>query len=257
MRSILETVRGMGAVDAALMAVDRALSALSGGRARVVKYYFMAQPVPAKAVSKARAGGIAVEEVAAGDPRLASFERPATELARRFANASRCFAAWQGETLTGFLWFTARQYEEDEVRCTFRLNPADSAVWDFDVNVFPRFRLGRTFAILWDSAFAAMRESGVRWSISRVSAFKPDSIRAHQRLGARRTGWAVFLLLGSVQITFNSLGQLKCRSLEQPTYPVLDVHAPTEHRRPRGDGRDDAVLVGGAALDEQTPPGPR
>jgi hypothetical protein len=229
MKAAIDLVRRLGVIDAVLMVAARSLEFLSRGRAQLVKYYFLAQPVP-RATNRpvARAGGIAVAEVFADDPRLVQFERPMDELARRFANSSRCFAAWHGETLAGFLWFTEHRYEEDEVRCTFRIHPLDRAVWDFDVHIVPRFRLGRTFALLWESAFAAMRERDVRWSISRVSAFKAESIRAHQRLGARCTGSAVFLLLGSLQFTFTSPGRLKCRRLEQGPYPSMDVQAPGE-----------------------------
>ncbi|MGZ8274216.1 MAG: N-acetyltransferase family protein [Burkholderiaceae bacterium] len=226
MRPLRDLIQRIGVLDAVLFLAARALERVTGGRARFFKYYFMAQPVPRAARPSARATGIVVEEVQEGDPRLEQFERPAAELARRFATSSRCFAAWQGTTLTGFLWFTDDRYDEDEVRCTFRVNPADRAVWDLDVHVMPRFRLGRTFALLWENAFAAMRARGARWTISRVSAFNADSIRAHQRLGARRTGWAVFLLFGSFQFTLTSLGQLKCGRQEHGPYPVIDARAP-------------------------------
>jgi hypothetical protein len=202
---------------------------------KLFKYYFMAQPVPSTPRAPTRATGIAVEELKAGDPRLAEFERPPEELRRRFAASCRCFAAWQGEALTGFLWFAAGQYDEDEVGCTFRLDPRDHAVWDLDVHVVPRYRLGRSFALLWEAAFAAMRAQGARWSLSRVSAFKPESIRAHQRLGARQTGWAVFLLLGSVQFTLTSRGQLKWGRLEHGPYPALDIRAPSTVAQRPGD----------------------
>ena len=251
MHGLRELTRRVGAVNAALFAVSRALERLTGGRARVVKYYFMAQPVPRDPNPSARAKGIVVEEVMEGDPRLPLFERPALELARRFAVSSRCFAAWHGETLTGFLWFTDRHYDEDEVRCTFRVIPADRAVWDLDVHVMPRYRLGRTFALLWENAFAAMRSRGVRWTLSRVSAFNADSIRAHQRLGARRTGWAIFFLFGSFQFTLTSLGKSTCGRLEHGPYPVIDVRSPRSEET--ADGRepaDERVLLAPAGSDD-------
>jgi hypothetical protein len=243
MRALLDLIRRIGAVNAALFVVARVLERLTRGRARIFKYYFMAQPVPRQPNASARAAGIVVEEMREGDPRLALFDRPTAELARRFAASSRCFAAWQGATLTGFLWFSERGYDEDEVRCTFRVDPADRSVWDLDVHVMPRFRLGRTFALLWDSAFTAMRARGVRWTISRVSAFNAESIRAHQRLGAQRTGWAVFFLFGSFQFTLTSLRQLKCGSLEQGAYPVILVRAPAS-----GGTADEPVLADEGAL---------
>ena len=251
MHSLRELVRRVGAVNAVLFVMSRALERVTRGRARFVKYYFMAQPVPRDPAPSTRSKGIVVEEVMVGDPRLDLFERPARELARRFAGSSRCFAAWQGETLTGFLWFTDRHYDEDEVRCTFRVSPADRAVWDLDVHVMPRFRLGRTFALLWDNAFAAMRSRGVRWTLSRVSAFNADSIRAHQRLGARRTGWAFFFLFGSFQFTLTSLGKSTCGRLEHGPYPVIDVRAPRSAGSAEGrEPADERGLLARAGPDE-------
>ena len=226
--ALRDLIQRIGALNAVLFVAARALERVTGGRAQFFKYYFMAQPVPREANPSTRATGIVVEEVREGDSRLEQFERPAAEIARRFATSSRCFAAWQGATLTGFLWFTEDRYDEDEVRCTFRVNPADRAVWDLDVHVMPRFRLGRTFSLLWESAFAAMRARGTRWTISRVSAFKAESIRAHQRLGAKRTGWAVFLLFGSFRFMLTSLGQLKFGRFEHGPYPVINARAPDD-----------------------------
>src|SRR5512145_3398696 len=148
MNALREAFERMGVVDATLLAVDRALERLTGGRARLFKYYFMAQPVPLAPTASRRSTGIAVEELREGDPRLAELDRPADELRRRFAASCRCFAAWQANKLTGFMWFTGGHYEEDEVRCTFRLDPLDHVVWDFDVHIVPRYRLGRSFGFL-------------------------------------------------------------------------------------------------------------
>lgn len=228
---VQDMVRRLGLADATLFVVARALERVSGGRARLAKYHFLAQPVPARADARLRPAGITVVELGADDARRHRMDRPRAEIERRFAAGARCFCAWQGDTLTGFLWFTAGGYDEDEVRCTFRIDPRASAVWDLDVHIEPRFRLGRTFALLWESAFDAMRELGVRWSLSRVSAFNAESIRAHQRLGARRTGWAIFFLVGSWQFTLSSQGGLKCRSLKHGPYPVLEIRAPDDEPR--------------------------
>ena len=247
MRVVSDLVRRLGAADAALFVLDRVLDKMSGGRFRLTKHYFTAQPVPQEPMRLARASGITVDELHEGDPRLALLDRPAAELARRFASGARCFAAWQGETLAGFLWYTGEPYVEEEIGCTFRVHPADRAVWDLDVHVVPRFRLGRTFALLWAHAFAAMRADAIRWTISRVSAFNADSIRAHQRLGAQRTGWVAFFSLGSFRVTLTSLGILKCGRQEHGSYPVIEVRAPTnEEVRSANENRDEPALVAGS-----------
>ncbi len=217
----------LGAVDLVLRAVESAVARASGGRVRLIKYHLMAQPVRVhQRAIPSRAGGVAVDEIHADDPRIAAFPRPPEEIAHRFASGARCFAAWHEETFAGFLWFVEGRYDEHEARCTFRLDPADHAVWDFDVTIVPRFRNGRAFALLWQSALEAMRARGARWSISRVSAFNLDSIRAHERMGSRRTGWALFVLSGSLHFTLTSLGQIRWRRLEHGPYPAIDVRAP-------------------------------
>lgn len=206
--------------------VGAALARLSGGRIRLVKYFLMAQPVVALRSAALRSGSFVVTEMHAGDPRTAAFPRPAAEIESRFAHEARCIAAWYGSDFAGFLWFAEGGYDEDEVRCRFCLRPEDGAVWDFDVYVDPRFRATRAFSLLWTSALAAMRARGVRWSISRVNAFNVESMRAHQRLGARRIGWALFVLFGSLQWTLTSRGRMTCRRLEHGPYPTIDVRAP-------------------------------
>jgi hypothetical protein len=249
MSNAIETVRRLGFVNGALFAAARTVNWLTRGRAVLTKYYFMAQPVPA-ATSGIRAKDIAVEVVRAGDSRLSSFERTPDELARRFANGATCLAAWHGETLAGFLWFTHREYDEEEVRCSFRVDPADRAVWDFDVHIVPRYRFGRTFAVLWDAAFETMRTRGVRWSLSRVSAFNPESMRAHQRLGARCSAWAVFFVWETLQVTLSSLGRPAVRRLQQRPFPVLTIRVPADASMSR-----QACRAAEDAIVEQPPSG--
>ena len=77
-------------------------------------------------------------------------------------------------------------------------------VWDFDVYVEPQFRLGRTFARLWDAANEQFSSNGIQWSISRISAFNQQSLQSHQRLGIRRLNTLTFFCLGGLQIGFMS-----------------------------------------------------
>jgi hypothetical protein len=58
--------------------------------------------------------------------------------------------------------------------------PSGKAVWDFDVYVVPAYRLGYTFLKLWDTANAHLRSLGVRWTLSRISAFNAGSLSSQQ-----------------------------------------------------------------------------
>lgn len=127
--------------------------------------------------------------------------RPAATIQDRFAQGARCLVALRDDDLVGFLWWIEGPYDEDEVRCVFVPQPAERALWDFDVYVAPSHRFGPAFARLWDAVMNRMHASGFQWSCSRISAFNMPSLRAHQRLGARVVGTRSYLCLGMVQVS--------------------------------------------------------
>jgi hypothetical protein len=126
------------------------------------------------------------------------FRRRADVLSQRFAQGAHCLAAYVAGKLAGYLWYCTGPYREDEVRARF-VPATGEAAWDFDVQVFSEHQLGFAFARLWDEANQRLHAAGVRWSISRISAFNPGSRSAHARMGAVCIGSAVFLRCGSWQ----------------------------------------------------------
>jgi len=204
--SRMRTAMRLGARDALLFACARMLAAISGGRVRLRKYYIMAQPVHDRPLLPPRRGAsLSVACIDEGDPLAAQFPRPAHVLDFRRRQRAQCIVARDGERFVGFLWHVRDRYEEDEVRAVFALHPAGSAAWDFDLHVEARDRMGPAFLKLWDAANARLREDGVRWSCSRVSAWNPDSLSSHARLGARRIGAALFLNAGRMQCMLSTL----------------------------------------------------
>ena len=177
----------------------------SRGHCYLIRYYLVAQPVPnpflplCKPSEKDK-----VVETNRLDPILESFPRPASVIQQRFKDGHVCLVATNKEIFSGFLWFARGSYEEDEVHCRFVLASPDSTVWDFDVHVEPRFRLGRTFARLWDAANERFYLSGIQWSISRISAFNQQSLLSHGRMGIRHLHTLTFVCMGPLQITFMS-----------------------------------------------------
>lgn len=193
-----------GRVNAAWYLLARALEVMSGGRVRLIKYYLMAQPVAPAPLSGKPVASMSVAIVGPEAPCAGAFPRPAEVIRQRFDSGALCFAATSGDSFVGFLWLKERQYEEDEVHCLFVPGPAGQAVWDFDVYVEPRYRIGRAFSRLWDAAYAFMRANGYRWTMSRVSAFNSASLRSHARLGAVPVGSATFVCAGALQISLLS-----------------------------------------------------
>lgn len=180
----------------------KALSAASRGHITFIRYHFVAQPIPETSTPGNRTSAKStVRIVSPGDPVVASFPRPAEVIANRFANGSTCFVAETNGRFSGFLWLAHGAYEEDEVRCRYVLADPSRCAWDYDVYVEPDFRIGRTFSRLWEAANTHLASEGVRWSLSRISAFNPASLAAHRRLGIRKVATASFLKCGRVQLS--------------------------------------------------------
>ena len=116
----------------------------------------------------------------------------------------------------------------------FVLGEPEVSVWDFDVYVEPRLRLGRTMARLWDEAYRRWYAQGVRWSFSRISAFNSRSMLSHARMGAHRIGMATFLSAGNWQISISSIAPRLHFSTHARSFPEFSL-------RPLRDHDDDAA----------------
>lgn len=206
-KSLKNAVGSLGFTNGMLYLLGRAMQAGSGGRCFLIRYYLVAQPVPSpfSPVCKPSSND-QVREAGPDSPVLKDFPRPAEVIRGRFENGHVCLVATSKESFSGFLWFARGSYDEDEVHCRFVLADSDTTAWDFDVHVEPRFRLGRTFARLWDAANERYASLGIRWSISRISAFNQQSLQSHGRLGIRHLQTLTFFCLGPLQISL-----LSCR----------------------------------------------
>jgi hypothetical protein len=231
---LLKSITELGCFNALLYSVARLLqkAPLRHTRLRLYRYYFVAQRV---AANPARAGwGRAIEvrplsvlgEVPWGYP------RPRHVLAERFRQGSHSLAAWRGNELAGFLWYQFGAYREDEVRARYCLASPHSA-WDYDVFVQPHLRLGPTFSRLWAEAHLRLHARGVRWTCSRISAFNPDSLRSHTRLGAVRLGSATFLAIGRWQCMFANRAPYLHFSFSAESVPQLRFNTDALEHAPR------------------------
>lgn len=219
-RQAITLRRQLGGIDALLYALHRMLERLSGGRARIIRYHIVAQPLGRAPTQTLRTDGkTRIVAVTRGHPLVDAFPRPAAVIERRFAEGARCICATIDGQFAGYLWWKTERYVEDETRCTYVLAQPSRSVWDFDVYVAPRYRLGRTLARLWQEADRRLADQGMMWSFSRISAFNPDSIAAHSRLGIVRRGTATFLIIGRLQLAF------------MPRAPYLHLST-SEHRTP-------------------------
>lgn len=196
----------LGPVSAPLYLLHLALSRPSRGRARIERFILVAQPVSdTPLLPPGRAASSSASRIDAGNALLEQCPRPAEIIARRYAQGAVCLGIVKNEVLQAFIWLVRGRYDEDVARVRFVLPPSGIAAWDFDVYVAPAYRLGYTFLKLWDAANAYLRQHGVHWSLSRISAFNAGSLASHSRLGAKPFGTATFIILGPMQIMFSTL----------------------------------------------------
>jgi hypothetical protein len=176
-----------------LYAIDRVFLRLSP-HLRLYFYELMVQPIPEKPLLPVRfAKGIEIREIKCGDPELDLMPVRPEIKQLRFEQNAICLGAFQKGKFIGYIWFCFRAYEEDEVRCTFMLTPEDQAVFDFDLYLFPEYRMGLGFIGIWNGANAFLRSRGIKFTFSRVTRFNLASRRAHEHLGWKCVGRTVFL----------------------------------------------------------------
>lgn len=219
--------RELGTRELLLYALHRGLEAVSGGRARLVRYRFVAQPLgrPGGAVLRPDASTRLALEAADG-PLVAQFPRPPAVIQARYRQGAHCLAATVKGEFAGYIWWQHQQYEEDEVRCLYVLAEPRHCVWDFDVYVVPRLRLGRTMARLWQAVDEHLAAQGVRWSLSRISTFNPGSLSSHARLGTVDCGSATFVVLGRLQLAVLDRAPWLHLSWRPDQRPVVTLPAP-------------------------------
>ena len=228
-QSIRQTITEIGRRNALYYFLGRFLQKISCNHARILRYYFVAQPVPATPPTPSRpSASSSVRQITPSDPIVPRFPRPAAVLAQRFENGDICFVAEQKTRFAGFIWFARQAYEEDEVRCRYVLTDAQRSVWDYDIYIEPEFRIGRTFSRLWETANQTLSAQGVRWSISRISAFNTTSLAVHSRLGIRTLGTGTFIVLGGIQISLFNHTPFIHISFRKRHRPVLSFAPPED-----------------------------
>jgi hypothetical protein len=242
-----DAFRTFGLLDGSLFLLGRALGRLSSGQWRIQRYVLVAQPVASVTLAgPARSASLEIRPVELEEARGLEWQRPMAVIERRYRDGAFCLGAFMKGKFVGFQWATVGPYEEDDVRSRFIPTPEGEAAWDFDIWVAPEYRVGRVFVRLWEAMNANLHGRGVNWSMSRISAFAPDSIRSHARLDAERVGWSLYLVAGTVQFTLMSQAPFFHLSGSGHRRPVLHVRAPAAPGLPAA-----------RAQLESTSPGPR
>jgi len=199
---ISQLFKSMGLLGGCLYAIARLLQSISPDL-NLVYYRIVVQPVAPQPLLPARRGKqFNFQLLTEPAPLLAALPRPSEVIKSRFAQGSICIAALLEDELVGCIWLQQEQYQEDEIRCTFALANTQLA-WDYDVYIDDKHRMGFLFAKLWDQANEYLRNRHITHTASRISAFNLASLASHSRLGAEPVTSAVYLVLGTRQITFS------------------------------------------------------
>ena len=114
-----DAVRDLGIVNGVLALTARLIRRVSARRARLIKYYLLAQPILRNAEMPSQSSRIEVFLIRPDDAITSEFPRPSAVIARRFSDGALCLVARSRGKFAGFLWLSLRPYEEDEVRCTY------------------------------------------------------------------------------------------------------------------------------------------
>jgi len=199
------TIRQIGTLNALLYACDRTLKTLFT-RSRIYRYIFVSQPVSLSTLTPPKRGtNIVVRSIGIGDAELSCMPPPPDVIKSRFDQGAICLGAFKDDLLTGYIWLCLGPYNEDEVRSRFIPKPCGQAAWDFDIYIMPEHRFGFTFPRLWDAANQHLQKNNINWTMSRISAFNPQSVASHNRLGASQVGSATYFCAGQYQLMISSL----------------------------------------------------
>lgn len=190
--------REYGTWNLVLYAFHRGLSRLLPAF-HLERFYVVAQPVT-EAVASLRGQSLTVRELVAGDPCLTVFQRTPGEIEDRFRQRATGLGAFADGQLVGWIWVAFEQFQEYELPLRFELPASGTVSWDMDVFVRPDYRLRPVFPRLWESATGILRQRGVRWTCSLISAYNPASRSAHRRLGATELGSITLIHLGQLRV---------------------------------------------------------
>jgi len=197
--------REFGPFAGLLYAIDRVLSSFSP-RLHLYVYELTVQPITDKPLLPGRLNKqLEIREIKAGDPQIALMPVRPEVMQARLAQDSICLGAFNKGIFIGYMWFCNSTYDEDEVRCTYLLDPTQESVFDFDFYLFPEHRMGLGFVGLWNGANEFLNRRGIHYTFSRLTRFNVASRRAHHRLGGKVIGRALFLQMWQVEVMLATL----------------------------------------------------
>lgn len=204
--NLSEAFKRYGVLNGLLYLINRAYSRMTHRNAVIHRYYFVGIPTNVSIPMPKRLGLEYRTNLLQEDQILnLDVPRPRAVLENRIGGQSQCLAVYRKNEFAGFIWFRDDSYMEDEVNCRYIMPANQFAVWDYDMYIVPKFRNTAAFLKIWQDTVSLLQRSGKRWSISRISAFAPESLRAHLRLGAIPLGSAFFINMIGFQLMLSNV----------------------------------------------------
>jgi hypothetical protein len=219
----LDPFAELGAAAGTVYIVDRALKRISPTLG-VHLHDLIEQPVAGPPLlSPAHAQHVRYKILCPNSAELDEMPRPEHVIRMRFESGAVALAVYLRGKYVGYIWLAFDHYDEDEVRCRIALEHPERSAFDFDVYVFPAFRLGRAFAAVWHAANEYLRSRGIERTCSRIATANVSSRRAHAQLGAHRLGRALYVCLGQLQLTFSPAMRAPWVHASATTAPTLTL----------------------------------
>lgn len=220
-----QLINDIGWINTVWYCVKRVLITFTP-RLKLYRYILVAQPIPEEYILPLASSPFSIRHIAATEYQFGWFPRPASVILWRYEQSAQSIVAFHKGKAIGCLWYVLGPYSEDEVRCRFFPTPESTTAWDFDIYVDPKYRLGRTFIYLWSAANKRLKNNRIQWTMSRIDAFNPQSLRSHEKLGAHKIGSAVYICGKKTQLTLSTLPPYIHFSRNEKSIPTLRLKSP-------------------------------
>lgn len=202
LRRVNEAVTAFGLGDGILYLFHQVLRRASSGCGLHV-YELMAQPITsAPLLPDNLAKQLTFTEIPAGHSDIANMPAREEIKTRRFEQGARCLGVYLKGQLTGYIWYCFGSYEEDEVRYTYQMAEPEHTVFDFDLHVLPKYRMGIGFLAVMHAFNQHLASKGVDYSFSRLTRFNLASRKSHSHLGLVPIARTYCLQIGKLEIMF-------------------------------------------------------
>ena len=201
LQKLRSTSRELGVLSGSIYVLSRALKKISP-ESGIFFYDWTVQPITENRILPEKRASRYTHRIIVGDDPLFKEMPVLPELIEhRIRQQVECLALFKDDALVGFIWFAFGSYVEDEVRINFLLEPQTQSVFDFNLYIFPKYRLGYAFAAIWDVANRYLYRHGVRYTYSRITHIKRNSLASHNRLGASIIGWSITIKITRFELT--------------------------------------------------------